>query len=91
MLIKVKVFPSSKKEEILETGEKSFEIRVRARPVRGEANTATMKILADYFKVPLSKIKLIKGFRERNKFFEVRGVGFEHESYTPKLEERGLA
>jgi uncharacterized protein YggU (UPF0235/DUF167 family) len=31
-----------------------------------------IKVLADYFKVDVSKIKFIKGFKERNKIFEIK-------------------
>lgn len=71
MLIKVKVFPGSKEEEIIRKSEDSFEIKVRAKPIKGEANREVIKILAFYFKIPESKIKLIKGFRKRNKIFEI--------------------
>ena len=72
MLIKVKVFPGSKREEIIKKSEDSFEIKVKAKPQRGEANREAMKVLAFYFKIPESKIRLIKGFRERNKIFEIK-------------------
>jgi len=71
MLIKVKVFPNSKKEEIAEKSEDSFEVKVKEKPERGLANRATIKILSSYFKIPESKIRLIKGFKERNKIFKI--------------------
>ncbi len=79
MLIKVKVFPNSKKEEIAKKSEDgltgspqaSFEISVKEKPVMGLANKAVIKALSFYFKIPEAKIRLIKGFKERNKIFEV--------------------
>ena len=72
MLIKVKVFPESKKEEVVKKSEDSFEVWVIERPIRGEANRAVIRLLSRYFSVSLEKIRLIKGFREKNKIFEIR-------------------
>jgi hypothetical protein len=71
MLIKVKVFPNSKKEEVRKKSEDSFEIKVQAKPIRGEANEAVVNILSSFLKVPKSNVKLIKGFKQRNKIFEI--------------------
>jgi len=37
MLINVKVFPCSKEEKIIKKSEHSFEIKVKERPVMGQA------------------------------------------------------
>ncbi len=71
MLIRVKVFPGSKKEEVIEKSENSFEVKIREKPERGEANKRLILVLASHFKVPKSKIRLIKGFKQRTKIFEI--------------------
>ena len=71
MLIKVKVFPNSKKEEVIKKAEDSFEVKVREKPVRGLANKAVIDALSSYFKVSASEIRLVKGFKGKNKIFEV--------------------
>ena len=71
MLIKVKVFPNSKEEEIIKKSEDSFEVKVIEKPVKGLANRAVINVLSLYFKVPVSRIRLVKGFRERNKIFMI--------------------
>lgn len=71
MLIKVKVFPKSKENEIIEKDKDSFEVKVKAEPKMGLANREVVETLSFYFKVHVSKIRLIKGFRERNKIFEI--------------------
>jgi uncharacterized protein (TIGR00251 family) len=70
MLIKVKVFPSSKKEEIIKKSEDSFEVKVKTKAERGNANRKAIKVLASYFGISQSKIRLIKGFKQKNKIFE---------------------
>jgi hypothetical protein len=72
MLIKVKVFPNSKREEIMKKSEDNFEIKVREKPERGLVNKRVREILSDYFKVPQARIRLAKGPRKRNKIFEIR-------------------
>ena len=74
MLIKVKVFPSSRKKEITKKSEDNFLIKIKEKPERGLANRGVIKILSSYFKIPESKIRLVKGFRERNKIFEINKV-----------------
>ena len=71
MLIKIKVFPNAKEEEVIKKSEDSFEIYVKAKPIMGLANKAVARLLSLHFEISESKIKLIKGFRERNKIFEI--------------------
>ena len=72
MLIKVKVFPNSKKKEIIKKSEDSYTVMVKEMPVRGLANMAVLRALSFYFKIPEGNIRLVKGFRERNKIFEIK-------------------
>ena len=74
MLIKVKVFPSSKEEEIIKKSEDSFEIKVKGKPIKGLANKEVIKILASYFNISRSNVRLIKGFRQRNKIFKITEI-----------------
>ena len=75
MLIRVKVFPNSK-EQLIEKKGDGFEIWVKEKPIQGQANQAVIDALADYFKCPRRNIKLIKGFRQRNKLFEINGLNY---------------
>lgn len=72
MLIKVKVFPNSKKEEIIKESEDSYKVKVKEMPVRGMANRAVITALSFYFKIPKANLRLVKGFKERNKIFEIK-------------------
>jgi len=73
MLIRVKVFPNSKKQ-LIKRKEGDFEVWVKEKPIRGQANQAVIDALADYFKCPRQNIKLVKGFKQRNKVFEILRV-----------------
>ncbi len=71
MFIKVKVFPVSKREQVIKKLDDSFEIRVKEKPENGQANRAVIAALADYLNVPESRLRLIKGHRQKNKIFEI--------------------
>jgi len=72
MLIKVKVFPEAKEEGVVKRADDEFEVRVKEKAEKGRANRAVIRMLANYFKISESKIRLIKGFKERNKIFEIK-------------------
>jgi uncharacterized protein YggU (UPF0235/DUF167 family) len=71
MLIKVKAFPNSKKTEIIQKSLDSFDVKVKEKPKNNEANLAIFQILAEYFHIKQSQLRLIKGGKERNKIFEI--------------------
>ena len=70
MKIQVKVKPNSKIEEVSQEGD-SFIIKVKEPPKEGKANRAVIKLLAEYFGVPQSQVRILSGFRSRNKVIEV--------------------
>jgi hypothetical protein len=72
LLIKVKVFAGCEKDKIVKKKDDEFEVRVKEKAEKGRANRAMIKVFANYFKVDESKIRLIKGFKERNKIFEIK-------------------
>ena len=72
MLIKVKVFPNSKKEGVEKKKEDSFIVKVRQKPIEGMATKASIAAIASFLKIPREKIRIIKGQKERNKIFEIK-------------------
>jgi uncharacterized protein len=72
MLIKVKVFPDSKENEIIKKSQDSFEVKVKEKPVMGRATEATAQLLSYYFEIPRQNVRLVKGFKDRNKIFEIK-------------------
>ena len=71
MLVKAKVFPNSKKQEIIKKANDSFEIKVKSKPENGKANKEVIIALSLYFKISQDKIKLVKGKKQRNKVFKL--------------------
>jgi hypothetical protein len=72
MLIKVKAFPLSKEEKIIKKNKDSFNVFVREEAERNMANKRIIEIISDYFEVPQNKVKMIKGFKESSKIFDIK-------------------
>jgi len=70
MKIQVKVKPNSKTAEVRQEGD-SFIVKVKEPPKEGKANQAVIKLLAEHFGVPQSQVRILSGFRSRNKVVEV--------------------
>lgn len=70
-IIRARISPNSKQKTIIRKSKDSFDIKVREKPQQGKANKAVIEVLAEYLNVPKQKIKLIKGFKQRNKVFEI--------------------
>jgi len=74
MLIQAKIYPHGRNNEIYRTSDGSFEIKVKAKPENGLANQAAIKLLAEYLKVPVERIKLVRGAKSRNKVFGIKNI-----------------
>ena len=55
-------------------GRPVLRVRVRARPVEGEANVALTKLLAKTLGVPKSAVSLDRGGQSRSKMISVAGL-----------------
>lgn len=71
MLVRVKVFPRSNRDELLFKKEGVFEARVRAPAKNNEANEAVNLLLKKYFPTATS-IYIVRGKTRPNKIFEIR-------------------
>lgn len=69
--IRVKVKPQAKREEVKRGTEGAFLVSVHAPAREGKANQALIEILADYFSVPKSSIRIIQGETSRTKLVEI--------------------
>ncbi|MCM8759668.1 MAG: DUF167 domain-containing protein [Candidatus Omnitrophica bacterium] len=69
--ISVRVKPYSKKCEIMLVKDGEFIAYVNQPPSEGKANTALIELISDYFNVPRSAIKIVSGYKSRNKIVEI--------------------
>ena len=72
MKIQVKVKPNSKTEGLSQEGD-VFTVKVKEPPKEGKANQAVIKLLAEHFGVPQSQVRMLSGFKTKNKVSEVAG------------------
>lgn len=63
----IKVRPSSAKDEISVDAENNFTVKIRAKPIDGEANEYLVKFLAKEFNISRSFIQIEKGATSRLK------------------------
>lgn len=77
MLIKVKAHPLSSKVGIVEKNKDSFDVYIKEKPERGGANKAAAALLASYFGVPVSQVRMRRGAKTPNKIFEIIEKGVE--------------
>lgn len=69
-MIEVQVKAGSKKGPLVEEQDDgSFVIYVRERAAEGKANEAVIKLVAEYFKVPKSRVQLTSGHKSKTKRF----------------------
>lgn len=78
-----KVIPNASKSEIIEVFEEHIKIKLKAPPIDGKANKELVLFLSDFFKIPKSKIDILKG--EKNKLKTVHIEGKE-EYFKEKLQ-----
>ncbi|MDO8565436.1 MAG: DUF167 domain-containing protein [bacterium] len=57
---------------LLAEAEEWYTVSVKEKPVEGRANGAITKLLAEYFKIPRSQIRLVTGATSKRKVFEIK-------------------
>lgn len=51
--------------------EDQYQVYVKELPVDGKANEAIIRVLAEYFKVPKSRVRIVAGGASREKIAEI--------------------
>ncbi|MFH1423551.1 MAG: DUF167 domain-containing protein [Candidatus Nealsonbacteria bacterium] len=72
MKIFVKVKPAAKEDKVEKINETTFYIEVKEPPVKGRANAAVIRTLADYFGIAQADVKIISGYTSRLKTIEIK-------------------
>ena len=71
MKYNVLVKPGSKKGPLVERIDNNLVVYLREKPHDGEANEALIKILAKYFNVAKSSVKIVGGVKSRKKIVDI--------------------
>ena len=71
MKIFVKAKPRAHEDLVERVRENNFNVSVTAPPVKGLANQAIVKAIAQYFKIAPSRVRIVAGFTSREKVLEI--------------------
>ncbi|MBB1562609.1 DUF167 domain-containing protein [Candidatus Saccharibacteria bacterium] len=70
MKIPARLKPNSRhREEVVVGSDGTYIIYTKAPAIEGRANAAAIKLLAQYFGVPQSGVRLVRGARAKHKVF----------------------
>lgn len=72
MKIPARLKPNSRhREEVVVGGDGTYIIYTKAPAIEGRANVAAIKLLAKYFGVAQSRVKLVRGATSKYKVFDI--------------------
>ena len=71
MKIFVTAKPGAHQETIEKIDENNYKVSVKEPPIKGQANRAIEKALAEYFKISLFQVRIIAGHASRRKIVEI--------------------
>src|SRR5881394_1018509 len=77
VMLSVKLQPRASANEIGEPLGDELRIKVTAPPVDAAANEALIRLLADFFDCPRSKVELVRGHTSRHKITKLYGLSAE--------------
>jgi uncharacterized protein (TIGR00251 family) len=75
---RVHVSPRSRKDEIVGLHGDALKVRLKAAPVRGRANRALERFLAEQLGIPAARVTVTSGHTSRRKRVQAVGVSAEH-------------
>ena len=75
MKIPATIKPNSRhREEVVVGSDGTYIIYTKAPAIDGRANAAAIKLLAKYFGVPQSQVKLVRGATSKHKVFDINNA-----------------
>ncbi|NGX44741.1 MAG: hypothetical protein K1060chlam3_00916 [Candidatus Anoxychlamydiales bacterium] len=74
MILKVKIIPKSKVNQIIGFEEDTLKIRIKASPEKGKANKELIRFIAKSLSIAQSRISIISGHTSRLKKLQIEGI-----------------
>ena len=71
MILKIKVYPKSSRQEVL-VKDGIIKVYIRTSPDKGKANDEVKEVVAKFYKTKKRLVKIIKGKTNRNKVLEIQ-------------------
>jgi uncharacterized protein len=73
--VKLHIIPASKLNQIVGyMDDGSIKIKIKAKPIQGQANLELISFLADFLEKKKSEIEIISGQLSRNKIVRILGI-----------------
>ncbi len=69
--VHVKVTAGAKKESWKQKSEDHFEVSVKEKAERNMANSRVLELVAEYFTVPVNKVRIVNGHRHPSKLLVI--------------------
>ena len=66
IILKIRIVPNSSKNDIIKEDE-FLKIKITAQPIENKANKALIEFLSKKFRIPKTKIEIIKGLTSKDK------------------------
>lgn len=85
IVFNVRVKPGAKKIGIEANEQGDIIVKVRERPIEGQANTAVIEALSEYFAIAKSRIFLVGGEKSKLKRFAISLSGRDDKEVREKL------
>ena len=76
--LEIHLQPGAKKNEIVSLRDGVLWVRVTAPPLRGQANSALLALMAELLAVPKSAIAITRGYASRHKVIAIQGLSPEN-------------
>jgi len=65
--LKIKVVPESSKNKVIQNKDGEYEVKLKAKTERNQANESLKLVLAEYFQVDPAAVKIVSGHHSRHK------------------------
>jgi hypothetical protein len=74
VVLNVRVQPKASRSEVVGVHDGGLKVKVTSAPEGGKANREVIKLLAEYFGVNKSSIRIIRGETSREKVIEIKNL-----------------
>lgn len=75
MYVKVSVIPGARHESFVEKKPGYFDAKIKEKAERNMANERVIELVADFYKVPTSKVRIVNGHQHPSKLLVVDILG----------------
>lgn len=70
--LSVRVTTGAKKEKVEELKNGRLKVYVKAKPKQGAANARVIELVAAYYKVPATRVRIVRGHKTPSKILEIK-------------------